>query len=304
MANVIQPAAGASAGATGSARNASTILFSTAPTCRRKQAPLLWWRAGEGKGEGSCVCVCLMLVCLIHSPLSREPVLASPSRCARTLQWTMAAAALAKALTRLQGARCERNDSLLLDTLGLALGGQINLASLALAHAVVQGRPLVLVGKWRYADGPTCGELLRMDGGAPGGGRAVAGEGGRECFFKAKVGCASGLVAGVRGEERMRARGEGGDVLEHTDTEAVRGGLAPRAALRAHGLFWWTVQLQSFLTYPSLDLLARKRAAQQGLGLGGGASASAGVVGLHVRHGDACVHAAQVSPDAAPTPVT
>ena len=45
-------------------------------------------------------------------------------------QWALGVSSLATALDRLQHTRCSRADTLLLDTLGLALGGQINLASL------------------------------------------------------------------------------------------------------------------------------------------------------------------------------
>ena len=33
------------------------------------------------------------------------------------------------------------------------------------------------------------------------------------------------MIAKVKGEAKMRGRGAGGEVLEHTDTHAVRGGL-------------------------------------------------------------------------------
>ena len=201
------------------------------------------------------------------------------SRCARTLQWSMGVGAVTRALEHLQAQRCRREDALLLDTTGLALGGQINLASLALSSAALTGRPMVLHGRWRYSEGPACTE-------------ALAGEGGRECFFRAKVGCGEGVVAAQRGRIRMRAHKDGGDVLEHTDTHIVRNGLAQRGLLRAHGLFWWTAQLQGFLTAPSWHMQARKRSAQQSLGLEIVAQET-GVIGLHVRHGDACVHAAQ-----------
>jgi hypothetical protein len=207
-----------------------------------------------------------------------------PWRCARALQWTMGRGALAEELDARQAERCSRGDTLILDTTGLALGGQINLASLALAHAAKLARPLALHGRWRYAEGRACVED------ADGAGNRKSG--GRECFFRAQVGCASGVLArgqGGGGGRRMQAHAEGGEVLEHTDTQVVRGGLVPPQRLQGHGLFWWTVQVQSYLTAPSGRLLALKRGAEQALGLGAGEA----VLGLHVRRGDACVHAAQ-----------
>jgi hypothetical protein len=46
---------------------------------------------------------------------------------------------------------------------------------------------------------------------------AGGGEGGRECFFHAKIGCGAGVLAAVKGSQSMRARGLGGEVL-HTST--------------------------------------------------------------------------------------
>jgi len=62
-----------------------------------------------------CVCVCVYFSIYIYILLQ---------------QWALGVSSLATALDRLQHTRCSRTDTLLLDTLGLALGGQINLASL------------------------------------------------------------------------------------------------------------------------------------------------------------------------------
>ena len=79
---------------------------------------------------------------------------------------------------------------------------QINLASLSLAHAALEGRALVLHGRWRYGEGPACAHLIPAQAGGTGwgeGGERAVGEvgGGRECFFRAKLGCTDSLIGQV-----------------------------------------------------------------------------------------------------------
>ena len=239
-------------------------------TCREDSC------SGHGRCSdvGVCLCVgdwfgdtCDHHPFLNSSYLPREFHLSSPSTCPAVVKWSIGSSGLVELLDQLQARRCEEKHPLLLDTLGLALGGQINLASLALAHALNQNRSFLLHGRWRYGSHAGC---LRQ---------------GRACYFQAKLACE---------EERLRSNGvrvwpfkDGGAVLEHFNTREVRGGLVAAGRLRVQGLFWWTSHLLAYVTRPSSDLEAKLRALRLQLNF------APPLLGLHVRHGDACVHAAQ-----------
>ena len=61
----------------------------------------------------------------------------------------------------------------------------------------------------------------------------------------------------------------------------------PRA-FEARGWFWWTSQLLSYLMRPNAVLAASVEAALQTTGLGAALDSGRLVIGMHVRHGDAC----------------
>jgi len=123
--------------------------------CRREKRERQAECGGHGRcdagsrGSGWCFCHgdwfgqhCEYHPFLNSSFLPPSSLLADPSRCARAQQWTMASGALVASLDRLQHTRCSRADSVLLDTLGLALGGQVIRCGWwggALAHTHRQG---------------------------------------------------------------------------------------------------------------------------------------------------------------------
>jgi len=63
--------------------------------------------------------------------------------------------------------------------------------------------------------------------------------------------------------------------------------VVPRA-FEARGWFWWTSQLLSYLMRPNAVLAASVEAALQTTGLGAALDSGRLVIGMHVRHGDAC----------------
>ena len=67
-----------------------------------------------------------------------------------------------------------------------------------------------------------------------------------------------------------------------------RPGALPRA-FRAQDAFWWTSQLLSFVMRPSMELAHHIHEARTRTGLAAKLDHGAAVVGLHVRHGDACL---------------
>ncbi|KAJ1472083.1 hypothetical protein T484DRAFT_1915304 [Baffinella frigidus] len=75
--------------------------------------------------------------------------------------------------------------------------------------------------------------------------------------------------------------------IRHTDTPQVAGGLQPLPAFEHQGLFWWSAHMLGWVSEPGSDLAGKLRRAESL------AQMRKPAIGVHIRRGDACVHAAQ-----------
>ena len=140
---------------------------------------------------------------------------------------------------------------------------------------------------------------------------------GRACYFRNPTACPEGPEAPPFPAEALR----------HVDTAKVAGGLAPLEPWEHQGLFWWSAHMLGWVVEAPLPPSSRPNwtrlvppsvltghvssllrwVVEAGGGLHAkrrNAEAAAGMrrpaVGLHIRRGDACVHAAQATPPSPP----
>ena len=163
------------------------------------------------------------------------------------------------------------------------LGGNMHILSVALTHAYTYGKALGIVGDWMYGAHKGCEDGSGLD-----------------CYFDSHAPQCRHLFAREVPED---ARGAAVSVLreeqpswmwERRDTVAGTGQCGhyienvadnPPWKLADWGVLWWRAQVLSFLMEPNAALRRRLRHVKNLIGY------SHPIIGLHIRHGDACTHA-------------
>lgn len=258
------------------------------------------WRPGPGGQGGACDCKgarfgerCEADAFADSQYTPREAPARTRWGCVAAARWRQRARRVVQRISALhEGAEACRNATgerggpggLRASLEGKALGAQMHFAALALSAALVRGRPLLIEDSaWAYGQHAACG------------GR------GRRCFFQPLLSAcdSSRLLAdlaagGAAGEPLSSARDVRDGLLPPADEE--RGG-AGQAGRGGGGSGAGTVLLHrsallAYLLRPSRDFAARLARMRALLGWGAWDGAGGGVLGVHVRRGDSCLHAA------------
>ena len=176
--------------------------------------------------------------------------------------------------------RCTPQHTLYVSLLGKAMGAQIHFVALALSAAIAKGRGLIFdEDDWVYAKHDACPtkdrscyltSLWAVE------------EGDRRCHRELQH------ADPVRGWELEMAATHEGNVAVVDTARHLRQGMVVPGEFRSMGLFWWRSTLLALIARPSRYLEALVREAKGALRW----PAHGRVIGLHVRRGDSCIHAA------------
>jgi hypothetical protein len=252
--------------------------------------------AGVCSGHGECVRgVCLCTGDWIgedcqHSLLAETEYLPSqdpatwPGRCEQGQWWLEGEQALLRYVARTHAAspdECSKDTSLVFATRMHGLGAQLHYLTECLTTALLLGKGM-LVGGNRSREIPCHQSSL-----------VGAHELSRElyaCYLEPLLEChVSPPGAGVQdlahsgGDEDTDPWGWGAPVMPFTNLSRYTG--AEFQEFPKQSAFWWRAQVGRLLVRPRPSLLAVLQLVKASLGFEGP------VIGVHVRHGDACMHA-------------
>jgi len=178
---------------------------------------------------------------------------------------------------------CNARDTVEISLDGKALGAQMHFLALGLSAALRKQRALVFdEDRWLYGRHENCK------------GR------GRRCFFLSLFpsGCSRDSILAASNSSISRTRGWEAELQSTKETHIdvittarhLREGLLPPPAFSHLGLFWWRSSLLSILTRKSFYLESLLREAKASMGWP--EEERRGILGVHVRRGDSCLHAA------------
>lgn len=261
--------------------------------CRRPSKPLC--QAGGGGEEGSCSGhgLCQDDVCTCHgdwigercSHSLKEEATYMPEtdpavwegRCRQGVAWSTGSRELVQRLEELHSSdMCSNHDIMLFSSRMHGLGAQVHYLTECLTTAWTASQGALVVP-------PSTGNV---DCSSQAGGHSLLSEL-FACHLSPYAQCDAASLdttAGLRQPEEGLSRFDGGG--------GGGGGGGGDGGDKDKGAFWWRSHLAWFLIRPSASLSASIRLVKASIGwsqgeFGGGG----GVLGVHVRHGDACMHA-------------
>jgi hypothetical protein len=259
--------------------------------CRRPSKPLCrearLRKADEVcSGHGSCqddVCAChgdwIGETCS-HSLLQEATYMpetdpaAWEGRCKQAVAWNAGSRELVRRLTQLHRSdRCSNQDMMLFESRMHGLGAQVHYLTECLTTAWIAGQGALVVPPF----------MGSVDCSSQNGGHSLLNEL-FACHLNPYAQCdvaSLDTTADVGQPEQGLGRFDGG----------VSGGVSGGGLGDIDkGAFWWRSHLAWFLIQPSASLSASIRLVKASIGWSH-AGGAGGVLGVHVRHGDACMHA-------------
>lgn len=156
----------------------------------------------------------------------------------------------------------------------------MHILSVALTHAYAHGKALGIVGEWTYGTHQGCRHGW-----------------GLACYFEPHAAQCPHLFSREPDDAtltRMLREEEPHWMWEHRDSVSGVGQCShyrpnvadnPAWSFRQQGLLWWRSHILSFLMNPNTVLQRRVRHVKNLIGY------THPIIGLHIRHGDACTHA-------------
>uniref|UniRef100_A0A7S4UFX5 EGF-like domain-containing protein n=1 Tax=Guillardia theta TaxID=55529 RepID=A0A7S4UFX5_GUITH len=206
--------------------------------------------------------------------------LESPSLCHKSASWENLSAMLLKELQSLHslGHCSDESRVMWFAAPHHGLGGNMHILTVALTHALANSRAMGVVGSWTYGSHEGCNGASH----------------GLACYYNDYASACPHLFVNEHSgeylllreeepnwmwEDRNRLTGHGRNP-SHVDNAADN----PPYRYSQFGILWWRSHLLSFLMTPNLSLQRKIRQIKNFIGY------RHPIIGVHIRHGDACIH--------------